>query len=116
MAEGRGNGEGRGLGDGGPNGGATSKSGGGGGEEERIRLSNFMAQHINVTQLSNLDFNTPAGLASLSAILGQALQTGLAAGENVREIEARNATQLQASEKRKKKRKGLRQASLPPRP
>lgn len=71
--------------------------------KEMIRLGNVMTQHISATQLSHLDLTTPGGLASLSAILGQALQTSLVAGEIMRAEESRTSTQQRDCEKRKNK-------------
>ncbi|CAK9865927.1 unnamed protein product [Sphagnum jensenii] len=48
-----------------------------------------------------IDTRTPEGLASLTAIFGQALQAGLTAGEAQREEEARKAAEAKAAEKKR---------------
>jgi len=60
-------------------GGGGSGSGGGDNNEERLRK--MVADHLRTSELSAIDIRTPEGLASLTAILGQALQAGLTAGE-----------------------------------
>ncbi len=49
-----------------------------------------------------INTRTPQGLASLTAIFGQALQASLIAGEAQREEEARKATEAKAAEKKRK--------------
>ncbi len=60
-------------------GGRGSGSGGGDNNEERLRK--MVADHLRASELFTIDTRTPEGLASLTAILGQALQAGLTAGE-----------------------------------
>jgi hypothetical protein len=56
-------------------------SGSGGGDNNEERLRKMVADHLRALELSAIDTRTPEGLASLTAILGQALQAGLIAGE-----------------------------------
>ncbi len=56
-------------------------SGSGGGDNNEKRLRKMVADHLRTSELSAIDTRTPEGLASLTAILGQALQAGLTAGE-----------------------------------
>ncbi len=55
-------------------GGGGSGSGGGDNNEERLRK--MIANHLRASKLSVIDTRTPEGLASLTAILGQALRVG----------------------------------------
>ncbi|CAM6097969.1 unnamed protein product [Calypogeia fissa] len=71
-----------------------------GGEDTIARL---VQEHLSATQLSSIDVSTPAGLASLSAILAQALQSGLAVGDAARAEETRKAEEKRKEEKRKKR-------------
>jgi hypothetical protein len=50
-----------------------------------------------------IDIRTPEGLASLTAILGQALQVRLTAREAQREEEARKAAEAKAAEKKRER-------------
>ncbi len=50
-----------------------------------------------------INTRTPQGLASLTAIFGQALQASLIAGEAQREEEARKAAEAKAAEKKRKR-------------
>jgi hypothetical protein len=54
-------------------------SGSGGGDNNEERLRKMIADHLRALELSAIDTRTPEGLASLTAILGQALQAGLTA-------------------------------------
>ncbi|CAK9264116.1 unnamed protein product [Sphagnum jensenii] len=72
-------------------GGGGSGSRGGDNNEERLRK--MVADHLRASELFAIDTRTPEGLASLTAILGQALQAGLAVGEAQREEEARKAVE-----------------------
>jgi hypothetical protein len=56
-----------------------SRSGGGDNNEERLRK--MIADHLRASELSAIDTRTPKGLASLTTILGQALQARLITGE-----------------------------------
>jgi hypothetical protein len=80
-------------------GGGGSRSRGGDNNEERLRK--MVADHLRASELFAIDTRTPEGLASLIAILGQALQAGLAAGEAQREEEAGKATEAKAAEKKR---------------
>ncbi len=60
-------------------GGGGSGSGGGDNNEERLRK--MIADHLRASKLSAINTRTPEGLASLTAILGQALQAGLTTRE-----------------------------------
>jgi hypothetical protein len=82
-------------------GGGGSGSRGGGSNEERLRK--MVVDHLRASELSAIDTRTLEGLASLTAILGQALQAGLTAGEAQRDEEARNATEAKAAEKKRKR-------------
>jgi hypothetical protein len=55
-------------------GGGGSGSKGGDNNEERLRK--MVANHLRASELFAIDTRTPKGLASLTAILGQALQAG----------------------------------------
>ncbi|CAK9864290.1 unnamed protein product [Sphagnum jensenii] len=82
-------------------GGGGSRSRGGDNNEERLRK--MVADHLKALELFTIDTRTPEGLASLTAILGQALQAGLAAGEAQREEEARKVAEAKAAEKKRKR-------------
>jgi hypothetical protein len=63
-----------------------ARTGGGGsgsrrGDNNEERLKKMIADHLRASELSAVDTRTPEGLASLTAILGQALQAGLIVGE-----------------------------------
>ncbi|KAH8943215.1 hypothetical protein BDL97_13G039000 [Sphagnum fallax] len=77
-------------------------SGSRGGDNNEERLRKMVADHLRVSELFAINTRTLEGLASLTAILGQALQAGLTAGEAQREEEARKATEAKAAEKRKR--------------
>jgi hypothetical protein len=55
--------------------GGSSGSRGGDNNEERLRK--IVADHLIASELFAINTRTPEGLASLTAILGQALQAGL---------------------------------------
>jgi hypothetical protein len=61
----------------------------------------MIADHLRASELSAIDTRTPEGLASLTAILGQALQLVLTAGEAQRE--ARKVVEAKATEKKRKR-------------
>ncbi len=82
-------------------GGGGSESRGGDNNEERLRK--MVVDHLRASELFAIDTRTPKGLASLTAILGQALQAGLAVGEAQREEEARKAAEAKAAEKKRKR-------------
>ncbi len=82
-------------------GGGGSGSGGGDNNEERLRK--MIVDHLRASELSTIDTTTPEGLASLTTILGQALQAGLIDGEAQRDEEARKAAEAKAAEKKKKR-------------
>ncbi len=82
-------------------GGRGSGSRGGDNNEERLRK--MVADHLRASELFAIDTTTPQGLASLTAIFGQALQAGLIAGEAQREEEARKAAEAKAAEKKRKR-------------
>jgi hypothetical protein len=84
-------------------GGGGGGSGSRGGDNNEERLRKMVADHLRVSKLFAIDTRTPEGLASLTAILGQALQAGLAAGEAQREEEARKAAEAKAAEKKRKR-------------
>jgi len=78
-------------------------SGSRGGDNNEERLKKMVADHLRASELSTIDTRTPEGLASLTAILGQALQAGLTVGEAQRDEEARKAAEAKATDKKKKK-------------
>ncbi len=78
-------------------------SGSGGGDNNEERLKKMVADHLRASELFAIDTRTPEGLASLTAILGQALQARLAVGEAQREEEARKAAEAKAAEKKRKR-------------
>jgi hypothetical protein len=77
----------------GTNGGGSGSRGGDNNEE---RSRKMVADHLRASELFAIDTRTPEGLASLTSILGQALQAGLIAGEAQREEEARKAAEAKA--------------------
>ncbi|CAK9197169.1 unnamed protein product [Sphagnum troendelagicum] len=94
-------------------GGGGSGSRGGDNNEERLRR--MVAIHLRASELFAIDTRTPEGLASLTAILGQALQAGLIAGEARREEEARKAAEAKAVEKKRKRDERATTGALSPR-
>ncbi|CAK9874042.1 unnamed protein product [Sphagnum jensenii] len=82
-------------------GGGGFGSRGGDNNEERLRM--IVYDHLRALELFAIDTRTPQGLASLTAIFGQALQAGLIAGEAQREEEARKAAEAKAAEKKRKR-------------
>ncbi|CAK9275740.1 unnamed protein product [Sphagnum jensenii] len=83
-------------------GGGGSGSRGSDNNEERLRK--MVVDHLRASELFAIDTRTPEGLASLTAIFGQALQAGLTVGEAQREEEARKAAEAKATEKKRKRR------------
>ncbi len=81
-------------------GGGGSGSRGGDNNEERLRK--MVADQLRTSELFAIDTRTPEGLASLTAILSQALQAGLTAGQAQREEEARKAAEAKAAKKKKR--------------
>jgi hypothetical protein len=94
-------------------GGGGSGSRGGDNNEERLRK--MIVDHLRASKLSAIDTRTPKGLASLTAILGQALQAGLTAGEAQRDEEARKAIEANAAEKKRKRDERATTGALSPR-
>ncbi|CAN5977036.1 unnamed protein product [Sphagnum jensenii] len=84
-------------------GGGGRGSGSKGGDNNEERLRKMVADHLRASELFAIDIRTPEGLASLTTILGQALQAGLAAGEAQREEEAGKAAEAKAAEKKRKR-------------
>ncbi len=78
------------AGTGGGGGGYGSK----GGDNNEERLKKMVVDHLRASELFAIDTRT--GLASLTTILGQALQAGLAVGEAQREEEAGKAAEAKA--------------------
>jgi hypothetical protein len=66
-------------------------------------LNGLINSHLSAAELSQLDLSSQEGLASLTAILAQALQSGLSAGEAAREEEARKAAEERSKEKKRKR-------------
>jgi len=77
--------------------------GSGRGDNNEERLRKMIVDHLKASKLSAIDTRTPKGFASLTAILGQALQVGLTAGEAQRDEEARKAVEAKAAEKKRKR-------------
>jgi hypothetical protein len=94
-------------------GGGGSGSRGGDNNEERLRK--MVVDHLRASELFAINTRTPEGLASLTAILGQALQAGLTTGEAQREEEARKAAEAKAAEKKRKRNEGATTRALSPR-
>ncbi len=86
-----------------------------GGDNNEERLRKMVVDHLRVSELFAIDTRTPEGLASLTAILGQALQAGLAAGEAQREEEARKAAETKVAEKKRKRDERATTGALSPR-
>jgi hypothetical protein len=78
-------------------GGGGSGSRGSDNNEERLRK--MVVDHLRASELFAIDIRTPEGLASLTAIFGQALQARLTAGEAQREEEARKAAEAKAKKR-----------------
>jgi hypothetical protein len=83
-------------------GGGGFRSGGGDNNEERLRKM-IADHHLRASELSAIDTRTPERLASLTTILGQALQAGLIAGETQGDEEARKAVEAKVAEKKRKR-------------
>jgi hypothetical protein len=97
-------------------------SGSRGGDNNEERLRKMVADHFRASELSAVDTRTPEGLTSLIAILGQALQAGLIAGEArliageaQRNEEARKAAEAKAEEKKRKRNERATTGALTPR-
>ncbi len=78
-------------------------SGSRGGDNNEERLRKMVADHLRTSELFAIYTRTPQGLASLTTILGQALQAALIVGEAQREEEARKAAEAKAVEKKRKR-------------
>ncbi len=76
-------------------------SGSRGGDNNGERLRKMVVDYLRASELFVIDIRTSEGLASLTAILGQALQAGLIAREAQRE-EARKAAEAKAVEKKRR--------------
>ncbi|CAK9200262.1 unnamed protein product [Sphagnum troendelagicum] len=96
-------------------GGGEGGSGSRGGDNNEERLKKMVADHLRASELFAIDTRTPEGLASLTAILGQALQAGLATGEAQREEEARKVAKAKAAEKKRKRDERATSGALSPR-
>ncbi|CAN5951753.1 unnamed protein product [Sphagnum jensenii] len=96
-------------------GGGEGGSGSRGGDNNEERLRKMVVDHLRASELFAIDTRTPEGLASLTAILGQALQAGLAAGEAQREEEARKAAEAKVAEKKRKRDERATTGALSPR-
>jgi len=94
-------------------GGGGSWSGGGDNNEERLRK--MVADHLRASELSVIDTRTREGLATLTAILGQAFQAGLTAGEAQRDEEARKVVEAKAAKKKRKRDERATTGALSPR-
>jgi hypothetical protein len=91
-------------------GGRGSRSRGSDNNEERLKK--MVVDHLRASKLFAIDTRTPEGLASQTAILGQALQAGLIAREAQREEEARKAAGAKAVEKKRKRDEGATTGAL----
>jgi ribonucleotide reductase alpha subunit len=78
-------------------------SGFGGGDNNEEMLKKMIVDHLRALELFAINTKTPEGLASLTAILGQAFQVGLTIGEAQRDEEARKAAEAKAAEKKRKR-------------
>jgi len=96
-------------------GGGGSGFGSRGGDNNEERLRKMIADHLRALELSAIDTRTPEGLASLTAILGQALQAGLTAREAQRDEGARKAAEAKAAEKKRKRDERATTGALSPR-
>jgi hypothetical protein len=85
------------------------------GDNDEERLRKMVADHLRVSELFAIDTRTPEGLASLTTILGQALQTGLTSGEAQRKEEARKAAEAKAAKKKRKRDERATTGALSPR-
>jgi hypothetical protein len=94
-------------------GGGGSGSRGGDNNEERLRK--MVVDHLRASELSVIDTRTLEGLASLTAILGQALQAGLTTREAQRDEEARKVAKAKAAEKKRKRDERATTGALSPR-
>ncbi len=90
-------------------------SGSRGGDNNEERLRKMVVNHLRASELFAIDTRTPEGLASLTAILGQALQAGLIAGEAQRDEEARKAAEAKTTEKKRKRDEKATTGALSPR-
>jgi len=90
-------------------------SGFGGGDNNEERLRKMIADHLRASELSAIDTRIPEGLASLIAILGQALQARLTTGEAQRDEEARKVAKAKAAEKKRKRDERVTTGALSPR-
>jgi hypothetical protein len=90
-------------------------SGFGGGDNNEERLRKMIADHLRASELFAIDTRTLERLASLIAILGQALQAGPTAGEAQRDEEARKAAEAKAAKKKRKRDERTTTGALSPR-
>jgi hypothetical protein len=77
--------------------------GSGGGDNNEESLRKMIVNLLKASKLFVINIRTPEGLASLTTILGQALQAKLTAGEAQRDEEARKAIKAKAAEKKRKR-------------
>jgi len=89
--------------------------GSGGGDNNEESLRKMIVNHLKASKLFVIDTRTPEGLASLTTILGQALQAKLTAGEAQRDEEARKAIKAKAAEKKRKRDERATTRALSPR-
>jgi hypothetical protein len=78
-------------------------SGSRGGDNNEERLKKMVADHLKASELSAINTRKPERLASLTAILGQALQARLIAREAQRDEEAKKVAETKAAEKKRKR-------------
>jgi hypothetical protein len=74
-----------------------------GSDNNEERLRKMVVDHFRASELFAIDTRTLEGLASLTSILGQALQAGLTAGEAQKDEEVRKAAEANAAEKKRKR-------------
>ncbi len=89
--------------------------GSGGGDNNEEWLRKMIVDHLKALEMSAIDTRTPKGLASLTTILGQALQARLIAGEAQKDEEARKAAEAKAAEKKRKRDERATTRALSPR-
>jgi hypothetical protein len=99
---------------------AMARTGGGGygsrgGDNNEKRLRKMIADHLRASELFAIDTRTHERLASLTTILGQALQAGLTTREAQRDEEARKATEAKVAEKERKRDERATTGALSPR-
>jgi hypothetical protein len=75
----------------------------------------MVVDHLRASELSTINTRTPERLATLTTILGQALQAGLTVGEAQSDEEARKAAKAKAIEKKRNRDERATTGTLSPR-